>query len=295
MSAPTASAADRLPGDPTGDPPSMPTGSPRSRRRAPYVALAVIAVVVIAGVLVARDVIESSFDRPSFPSLAEHPDPSLHGTVAYFDGQSRCVLMVAAAGSPSKQVLCLPPMDIDKAVALGAKETDPQLVWSADGQLEVTVFRAAMRKGEPPAYGAGYQKVVDVRSGAVRDTPTADVPGAPNLTTRPTTSPDGRRITTSSDPEFGRIEVRLTEGDRTRTLLSAHGPGKYTYGLDAAFWAPNWGWIAADDGRILIVTTGAHPTTRVLAEPTEGGGAGGDDARFASFAVTADDLLTAGD
>jgi hypothetical protein len=36
----------------------------------------------------------------------------------------------------------------------------------------------------------------------------------------------------------------------------------YSYDLHAAFWAPNWQWIAVDDGRILIITPGAPPVTR---------------------------------
>ena len=269
---------------------AAPTSPTRRRRRFVALGLAGLAVLVIA-VLVVRDVVESSFDRPNFPSLAEHPDAALHGTVAYFEGHSRCVWLVAAAGQPSKQLLCLPPMDMAKAAQLGAKETDPQLVWRADGRLEVTVFRAAMRQGEPPALRAGWQKIVDVASGAVEDVPAADVPSAPNLATRPTVSPAGQRITAASDPEFGRIKVMLTDASGTRTLLSAHGPGKYTYGLNAAFWAPNWNWIVADDGRILIVTTGEHPTTRILTDRASSGGGAQGDGQFSSFAVTSADVL----
>jgi hypothetical protein len=198
---------------------------------------------------------------------------------------------VAAAGQPSKKLLCLPAMDVAKAAELGAKETDPQLVWRPDGRLEVTVFRAAVQKGEPPALSAGWQKIVDLASGVVEDVPPIDVPSAPNLTTRPTISPSGERITTSSNPEFGRIKVMLDDANGTRTLLSAHGPGKYTYGLTAAFWAPNWQWIAAYDGRILIITTGAHPATRILTDRASGLGGAQGDGRFSSFAVTDADLL----
>jgi hypothetical protein len=80
----------------------------------------------------------------------------------------------------------------------------------------------------------------------------------------------------------------LTGHNESRTLLSAQGPGEYTYRLGAAFWAPNWQWIAADDGRILIITTGHHPVTRVLtAESSQGA----FDAQLARFAVTGANIL----
>lgn len=278
----------------TLEPPRVPIDRQpaRPRRRRLGVPLAIgAAVALVAGIVLVRDVIETSSDRPHFPSLAETPDPSLQGTVAYFEGSSRCVWIVAAAGQPSKEVLCLPPVDVGKPAEVGTKETDPQLVWRADGRLEVTVFRAAMGKGAPPSFRAGWQKVVDVRSGVVEDVPAADVPSALNVTTRPTVSPDGRRLTTTSDPESGRVEVTLTDANGTRTLLSAHGPGNYTYGLDAAFWAPNWQWVAAFDGRILVITTGDQPVTRVLTDRESSSGNAMDE-RFSTFAVTDANLLT---
>lgn len=96
----------------------------------------------------------------------------------------------------------------------------------------------------------------------------------------------------SSDPAYGRIKVMLTDENGTRTLLSAHGPGKYSYGLSAAFWAPSWQWIAADDGRILVITTAEPAVTRVLTDrASSGGGVTLDDERFSSFAVTEANLL----
>jgi hypothetical protein len=269
---------------------------PSRRRRVLAVVLAIAAALAVTvAALVARDLRESSFSVPTFPSLADHPDPSLHGTVAFFEGRSRCVWIVAAAGQPSEQVLCLPPMDIAKAVQLGAKETDPQLVWLPDGRLQVTVFRAAMAKGRPPTLTAGWQKVVDVRSRDVEEIPATGAPSTPDLSTRPTSTPDGRRITTSTDPSSGRIKVMLTDTNGTRTLLAAHGPGMYSYDLHAAFWAPNWQWIAADDGRILLITPGDPPVTRVLTDRASQGGGATVDGGFSTFAVTAADLLTPSD
>jgi hypothetical protein len=262
-----------------------------SRRRWPAVVGAILAasvvVTVVVAVLVAREV---GREIPTFASLAEHPDRSLQGPVAYVDFRTRCIHVVAAAGSPDKRLWCLPNMDVDKAVALG-KEQGPQLVWLPDGRLEVTMFRMTDPPG--PGFRAGWQKIVDVRTGAVEDVPDADAPSAPNLDTHPTVRPDGARITTSSDPGSGKVEITLTDADGTRrTLLSVHGPGGYGYWLNTAFWSPDGSWVAADDGRILVITVDDPSVTRVLVTATQGGAFGGDDPRLASFAVTEAALLT---
>jgi hypothetical protein len=224
---------------------------------------------------------------PRFPSLAAKPDPSLQGTVAYLDGPTNCVRILAAAGSPSKELLCLPPLDPKEAKALG-KPLGPQLVWLGDGRLEVTMFRMTDPPG--PNYRPGWQKIVDVRTGAVTDTPAAEVPSTPNLTTRPVVSPSGERIRFTSDSQSGHVRVTLTDASgRTRTLLEANGPGEYTYGLASAFWSPTFDYVLADDGRILVITTGKAPLIRVLVESNASSLGGG--ASHAGFAVSAENLL----
>jgi hypothetical protein len=265
-------------------------GAP-SRLRWPAVVGIIVAasvlVTVVVGVLAARD---AGREVPSFASLAEQPDTSLHGTIAYVDVRTRCIHLVAAAGRPDRRLWCLPPMDVDKAVALG-KEQGPQLVWLPDGRLEVTMFRMTDPPG--PGFRAGWQKIIDARTGAVEDVRDADAPAAPDLGTHPTTRPDGARITTSSDRETGKVEIMFTDAEGVRrTLLSARGPGGYAYGLSSAFWSPDGRWVVADDGRILVVTVDDPSITRVLVTATEGGPFGGDDPRLARFAVTADDILT---
>lgn len=253
--------------------------------------IAGVAIAVVASAaLVLGFLIAGSLTRqvPQFASLAKHPDRSLQGTVAYYADQSRCVRIVAAAGRPAKTVFCLPKMDVPKAVKEG-KEIGPQLVWLPGGRLQVTMFRMTppAKPGAAPALHPGWQKIIDVRTGKIEDVPVADVPSQPNRATHPMVSPRGQRISWTSDN--GRVKVMLTGHNESRTLLSVQGPGEYTYGLGAAFWAPNWQWIAADDGRILIITTGHHPVTRVLtAESSQGA----FDAQLARFAVTGANVLT---
>ncbi len=260
-----------------------------NRRRVGMIVGVTIAVVVSAALVLALLVVrELTRQVPQFPSLAKNPDTSLQGTVAYFADQARCVKVVAAAGRPVKTVFCLPKMDVAKAVKEG-KEIGPQLVWLPGGRLQVTMFRMTppAKPGAAPVLHRGWQKIVDVRTGKIEDVAWADVPSQPNRHTHPMVSPSGQRINWTSDN--GRVKVMLTDPNGSRTLLSVQGPGEYTYRLGAAFWAPNWQWIAADDGRILIITTGHPSVTRVLTGESSQGAFGADLARFA---VTGANLLT---
>lgn len=246
----------------------------------------IAAVALVVGFLAFRSLTRPV---PQFASLAEHPDSSLQGTVAYFADQTRCVKIVAAAGGPARTVFCLPKMDVQQAVKQG-KEIGPQLVWLPGGRLQVTMFRMTppAKPGAVPALHRGWQKIVDVRTGKVRDVPAAGVPSQPNQQTHPTVSLNGQRITWTSDR--GQVKVMLTDRNgSSRTLLSVQGPSDYSYGLEAAFWAPNWQWIAADDGRILIITTGHAAVTRVL---TGESSQGAFDPNLARFAVTGTNILT---
>jgi hypothetical protein len=227
---------------------------------------------------------------PSFPSLAEHPDPSLHGTVAYFADDTGCVRIIAASGLGSKDVLCLSQSDLAVKPELGLKPAGPQLVWRADGRLEVTMFLWMPAKG-PPVYTPGWQKVVDVQTGKVEEIPAAQSPSLPNTSTEPTVTPSDERVGYTFDAGNGQVKVTLTDPSGTRTLLSVRGPGEYTYRFGPVFWAPNWEWIAAGDaGRILVITPDAPSTTRVLVTRS-GGGAGGGTAGPA-FAATSSELLS---
>lgn len=223
---------------------------------------------------------------PAFPALADHPDPSLHGTVAYFDDRAGAVTVVAAAGAPSRVVYRVPPLDPAEAERLG-KPVGPQLVFRDDGRLEITMFRMTKQPG--PGFRPGWQKLVDLRTGQVVDTPAAEVPSTP-VTGRPTVNAAGDRLVSSSS-ENGRVTVTLvTAAGARRTLLDVKGPGEGTYRLNTeAFWSPDGRWVLVDDGRILVVTPTDPPVTRVLTAASAMIAFDGH-----RFAVTGLDLLTPG-
>lgn len=250
-----------------------------------WLLLATVTVVVAVLVVVAF-VVGHGFQGgdPQFPSLAANPDPSLHGTVAYLDDSTGCVRIRSVSGRPARNVYCLPAQDPAVAKEKG-KLVGPQLRWRPDGRLEVTMFRMPVKPG--PGYHAGWQKLVDVRTGKVQDVPAADVPATPAVNAHPAVNAAGERISWTS--EDGKVEVLLHRGATTRTLLSAHGPFE-TYRLGAAFWGPEGRWVLADDGRILVITTGAHPVTRVL---TEESASVAFESQYSRFAVTGADLLGA--
>jgi hypothetical protein len=257
-------------------------------------------VVGVAGfVLWATNEVEefhSGVDRPvpSFPSLADTPDPSLQGTVAYFDNGSRCVRVIAASGAASEDVYCLTEDDLALSPQEG-KPAGPQLVWAPDGRLEVTLFRWVPSKdeGSPPPMTAQWQKLIDVTTGAVEDVPDDQLPAEP-VDPEPTTVNDrGEEVRTDFDALSGRGEVTLSTTSGTRTLLTVRGPGEYTYGLEPAAWAPDGEWIVTTDSgdgdRVLVITPTDPAVTRVLVA-NSGGGAGGGTAGPA-FAVTSENLV----
>jgi hypothetical protein len=261
----------------------------KKRRIGVIVGVAIAAVVVAGALVVGLFLVRVGVFRqvPQFPSLAVHPDSSLHGTVAYYSERNpQCVKVAAAAGRPDK-TFCLkwPHPTVAESRKQG-KPVGPQLAWLPGGRLEVTMFRMTppAKPGAVPALHRGWQKIIDVRTGKVENVPATDAPSQPTRNTRRQVSPSGQRISWTSSGD-GRIKVMLTDSNGTRTLLSAHGPGEYTYKLTSAFWAPNWQWIAADDGRILIITTGHHPVARVLRSDATLGMA-------PALAVTGENILT---
>ena len=265
-----------------------PSGRTRASRRLVLAVVgSVVAALVVVGVVLAialsRD---AAWRAPDFPSLADDPDPSVHGTVAYLADATGCVNVVAAGGGPSTEVFCLPDEPVGKSQALG-KPLGPQLVWREDGRLEVTMFRMTDPPG--PLFDPGWQRVVDVRTGEVEEVPDSEAPGEANRGTHPTTNARGETVAVARGDRSVEIVLRTDAGPRT--LLAVDGIPEGAYWVSAAFWAPSGDWIAVDDGRILVVVPGAEDEVRVLTDASSQGGFEGELSRFA---VTDQDLLPAG-
>lgn len=183
---------------------------------------------------------------PTYPSLAAHPDPSLRGTVAYNalatgskEGKKlACVAVVAASGGTPKKVFC----------AQQPKSMGAALVWLSDGRLQATSLDQDH-----------WRKVIDVATGAVSDVPWSK-PSVPSL--EGVRGPHGERVTTSTT--FGRLHLDVTSGSTTRTLLSVNVPRDYS--MNSLAWSPDGSYLVVEDSasRLLVITTGAHPTTRML-------------------------------
>jgi len=76
---------------------------PRSRRWLPWAIGGAVLVLVLVAAGIGVALFSSPLrPNPEFASLADAPDPSLSGTVAYFDDESLCVRVVAAAGQPNR-------------------------------------------------------------------------------------------------------------------------------------------------------------------------------------------------
>lgn len=256
----------------------------RSRRWLPWSIVGGVLVLAAAGIGIA---LVSSLlpPDPQFTSLADAPDPSLSGTVAYFDDESLCVRVVAAAGQPDREAYCLEDQPVAAAQQEG-KDVGVDIAWLPDDRLQLTLYRMAAQEG-PPVFTPAWRRMVDIRTGTVEEVDPAEFAGQVPTRTCVTTSPAGDRIVTESDS--GHAVVTLVTASGERTLLDVQG-NPQTYGISEACWAPDFQWIMTNDTRMLIITTGEPPLTRALTPPMTT--FYGYDA-LSWYAVTDADLLSA--
>lgn len=184
---------------------------------------------------------------PSFESLAESPDPSLAGTVAYIRGDrdQACVAAVPAAGGEPRELYCHP---------YGPGE----LAWTADGHVAVMTWE------EP---GGSLLVVLDATSGEVVGEIPWDRTGpepATDWARERTERADGARLVTAA-ASAGRATVSVRPpGGPARTLIDVEGPRDYRF--TAAQWSPDGRWVLASDsrGRLVIVGADGEPGPRLL-------------------------------
>lgn len=250
----------------------------QSGRRGWLIVVPIVVVAVVVLGLVAA--LKLAATDPVFPLLGGDPDPALQGTVAYYSLGSACVRLVAAAGQPSRDVLCLPVQEGKTQGFYG-----PLLAWLPDGRLQVTAFFQA----EDLSFSPGWQKIVDVNTGEVEEVAAAEVPAAPPEVAAPVPGPHGEQIEVTSDG--GRVEIVLSDAGGSRTLLATKGDTYYCIEAPPT-WSPDGKWIVVEDchGRILLITVEEPAVTRLLtADGCPSAGAG-----RTCLAVTGADPFAAG-
>jgi hypothetical protein len=222
--------------------------SPKRRHVGRWVVGGVIAAVVALGAFAVWAFVQAN-KNPSFPSLADSPDSSLQGTVAF--GNYDCIRVVSMSGQPLRDVAC-------EGLGGDGQPYIAEVVWLPDGRLQ------AISYGDPRYDIPVWSSIYDLRTGDVEEVPASEVPDEGTLPEPVTESPDGRRVASSSDG--GHVEVTLTGPDGARTLMEADGGSHYAIGDPV--WSADFESVLVHDtaDRILLITTGDQPTTRVLVE-----------------------------
>ena len=258
----------------------------RSRRWLPWAIVGGVLVLALAAAGIGIALVSQLFrPDPEFASLADAPDPSLSGTVAYFDDESLCVRVVAAAGQPNREAYCLEDQAPSAAEKEG-KDVGVDIAWLPDDRLQLTLYRM-VNDPEAVLFAPAWRRIVDITTGEIEEVPLAEFADETPARTCVTTSPTGERIVTDSDS--GHAVVTLITDSGERTLLDVQGNPE-TYGINEACWAPNYQWIATNDTRMLVITTGDTPLTRSLTPPMTT--FYGYDA-LSWYAITDADLLSA--
>ncbi len=214
---------------------------------------AVVAVVAAISVLVVVTVVILTFGvipLPDFPALADRPDPSIPGTVAYMEyGETPCLFTVPASGGEGREAWC-------------GREYVEFPAWTSDGLLVVTDWEGT------PTY-----LLIDPATGDEVDR----VPAGDQLVDGPlpylgadrqeradgaVVRTEGLRGGTSS------VVVRLDGTDQT-ILSIEDAPSDYRF--YEAQWSPDGEWVLVSDteGRLLIVAADGTPGARVLMDGLE--------------------------
>lgn len=231
----------------------------RRSRVGPTVLVVVVVGLVALGFVVVRALGDWGRANPEFASLAENPDASLRGTVAYYDVNTQCVRIVAAAGAPSRDVLCLTEDEVSNP---DHDTFGPLLAWLPDGRLSVTVFWWGEDLAESAAL-PGWQKLVEVTAGAVEEVAVAELPDTlPSASPAP--GPGGEQLEVTS--RGGSVEITLVDSAGSRSLLSVKGNPDYWVKVPPT-WSPDGRWIVVENGasEILLITVDDPAVTRVLA------------------------------
>lgn len=217
------------------------------RRRA---TLSVLVAVAIAAVVTGAILLFGVKHVPSFPDVADEPEPALSGTIAYVSwGDDGPCLHVrpAAGGEGDERVRC------DPQGATG-------VAFRADGTLVVH------------QYGPGgiLETVLDPATLAVLDEKTlpAESKVVDGGMRRDVVNAAGERVSVRRDGD-GAWSVVVRRGTADEVLLSVRGPDDYWLG--DVWWSPDGRWVVVVDAelRSLVVPGDGVGGTRVLARDAQ--------------------------
>ncbi|MFN0089265.1 MAG: hypothetical protein ACKVWR_03195 [Acidimicrobiales bacterium] len=217
------------------------------------VAAAAVVIAVYAG---------TRLEAPSFPSLAEQPDASLQGTVAYIgpgDDGGWCVHLASASGEIRRRLpVCASPNT----------HLVEQLSWT-DGQVEIVDPGQHADKEKGWEERAPWHVLVDPATGATTDLAVTDLPPAPDPATLATSG--GRTVRTIS--KDGVVRMELADAAGVRTVWTSKGRSNL-WEVGQPAWSPDGAWLLAHDGadRLLLFTiSGDTAGARVLVPKGAGG------------------------
>ncbi|GBD86072.1 hypothetical protein BMS3Abin02_02497 [bacterium BMS3Abin02] len=197
---------------------------------------AVLAVVLVFGVV----------PFPEYPSLAEQPDPSIPGTVAFIRGDDPpCLEVVPAGGGVSRELRC--------GRDIGGKG----LAWTSDGLIVTFDFSAY-----PPQYA-----LIDPASAQVVERIDAGQGGPEPLFAESGTSrrADGTVLIADRSADGATLMIREPNKE-PRLLLEVNGPRNYRF--NTVTWSPDGNWVMVIDSEshLLIVHALGDPQPRILAD-----------------------------
>ncbi len=234
---------------------------PRRRRRWTAALVGTTSVALVAVVIAVSLVVggpDYSGPVPQFPSLAAQPDASLHGTVAYVvvtkdvaaKAMSECARVTLASGGGSRDLLC---WSFDPAAPATVAWLDP-------AHLLVTLFTTGPHSRD---LRPEWAKIVEVSSGSAQDVPAADLGKRAVPPSGPTTNAAGETVVATGKDGNLTLAVRGRSG--TRILLAVRDANAGWNLRSGPAWSPDGTWILwSDGGRLLVTTSGARSSTRVL-------------------------------
>ncbi|NOY56299.1 MAG: hypothetical protein GXP34_09995 [Actinobacteria bacterium] len=209
--------------------------------------LAIVLSVLVLALVLTVVLVFGVIPFPEYPSLAEHPDPSIPGTVVFtFGDDPPCLEVVPAAGGVPRELRC------DRNIAGNG------LAWTSDG-LIVTFDTSTY----PPQYA-----LIDPESDQVVERIDAGPTAGPDLLfPKPDIArrSDGTVLTADRSTRGATLMIQEPNKE-SRLLLEVRGPRNYRF--EMVRWSPDGNWVLAIDSeeRLLIVRATGDPEPRILAE-----------------------------